>query len=192
MTFFNLDFEDLLACQLVNKASNLIVENPMFWLKKWRFNRGLSKNNQEDWIKALQLTKNTNLETNVILYIKKVIKIGHIVDVPCYIEDDVVKKATASSFEEAWEQKDAGVLQILAPLTKKFNTLKFKFAYGYGYGNINIVKVLAPLIENPNAPPPLGRTPIHWAAYYGHLDVIKFVAPLTENPNAPYYTHYVL
>ena len=65
----------------------------MFWLKKWRFNRGLSKKNQKDWIKALQMTKNTNIE-RVVLYIQKVIKIGHFVDVPCYIDDQSVKKST--------------------------------------------------------------------------------------------------
>ena len=120
LIFFNLDFENLVACQLVNKASNGILKNPMFWLKKWRFNRGLSKKNLEDWIKALQMTKNTNLGRNVVLYIKKVIKFDHFVDVPCYIDNDVMTKATEISFEEALEQKDAGVLQILAPMARNF------------------------------------------------------------------------
>ena len=74
LIFFNLDFENLVACQLVNKASNEILKNPIFWLEKWRVNQGLSKKNKEDWIKALQMTKNTNLERNVGLYLKKVIK----------------------------------------------------------------------------------------------------------------------
>ena len=60
--FFNLDFKDLMNCQLVNKSVKIILENSMFWLKKWRFNRGLSKINQNNWIKALQMTENTNLE----------------------------------------------------------------------------------------------------------------------------------
>ena len=71
----------------------ILKNHPMFWLKKWRFNRGLSKKNQKDWIKALQMTKNTNIE-RVVLYIQKVIKIGHFVDVPCYIDDQSVKKST--------------------------------------------------------------------------------------------------
>ena len=91
MIFFNLDFEDLTNCHSVNKAINRILKNPMFWLKKWRFNRGLSRKNQLDWIKALEMTKNTNLERNVVLYIQKVIKIGHFVDVPCYIDGEAMK-----------------------------------------------------------------------------------------------------
>ena len=30
MIFFNLDFEDLMNCQLINKSSKNILENPMF------------------------------------------------------------------------------------------------------------------------------------------------------------------
>ena len=50
-----------------------------------------------------------------------------------------------------------------------------------------LVKILAPLMVNPNAPDQDGCTPIYWAAYegQGHVDVIKFLAPLTENPNVP-------
>ena len=40
--FLNLDFADILACQLINKSCKEIVDNPMFWLKKWRL-RGLSE-----------------------------------------------------------------------------------------------------------------------------------------------------
>ena len=103
-----------MASQLVSKSSKTILKNPMFWIKKWRFNRGLSKTNQNNWIKALEMTENTNLEKNVALYIKKIIKIGHYVDIRCHIDNDAMVKATQISFEEALEQKNAGVLQILA------------------------------------------------------------------------------
>ena len=48
MIFFNLDFEDLMNCQLVNKAVRQILDQwidvkPMSWLNKWRSNRGLSE-----------------------------------------------------------------------------------------------------------------------------------------------------
>ena len=56
------------------------------------------------------------------MYIKKVLEIGHFVDVPCYIDTDAMKKATEITFEEALQQKDAGVLQILAPLSRNVNT----------------------------------------------------------------------
>ena len=116
----------------------------MFWLKKWSFNRGgLSKENQTDWIKALQMTKNTNLETNVVLYIQNIIKIGHFVD-----GDTPIHHAARE-------------------------------------GHLDVIKFLAPLTENPNAPDMYGDTPIHEAASFGNLDVIRFLAPLTENPNKP-------
>ena len=68
--FLNLDYEDLLACQLINNYCKGIIENPMFWLKKWRM-RGLSKKNEKDWAKVIQNTKdNPNEEIDALLYIK--------------------------------------------------------------------------------------------------------------------------
>ena len=143
LIFFNLDHKDLMNCQLVNKSTKQILENPMFWLKKWSFNLGLSKENQTDWIKAVQMTKNTNLETKVIRCIQQNIIIGHFVD-----GDTPIHHAARE-------------------------------------GHLDVIKFLAPLIENPNAPNIYGDTPIHEAASFGHLDVIRFLAPLTENPNKP-------
>ena len=189
--FFNLDFKDLMNCQLVNKSVNMILENSMFWLKKWRFNRGLSKINQNNWIKALQMTENTNLEKNVALYIKKVIKIGHFVDVPCYIDNDTVINANRISFEVALRQKNAGILQILAAITRNFNAPKATdlqdtpILNASEEGNIDVVKALAPLIENPNSPADKeGFTPILMAAVNEYLDIVRFLGSLTENPNA--------
>ena len=104
------------------------------------------------------MTKNTNLEKNVALYIKKIIKIGHFVDVPCYIDNDALIKATEISFEEALKQKNAGVLQILAPITRNFN-----------------------------APKPTGwqETPVHEASRQGNTDVVKALAPLIKQITHP-------
>ena len=192
---FNLDYEDLMNCQTVDKSIQQILETPMFWLKKWRYKRGLSRKNQLDWIKALQMTKNPNLRKNIVLYIQKVIKIGHFVDVPCYIDNDVTKKATEISFEEALQQKDAGVLQILAPMTRVFNTpdvnlhevLQLKTPWHnteFSY-LLDVIKVLAPLTENVNSQNEGKFTLIHCASLTGQLDIIKFLVPMIENPNAP-------
>ena len=48
-----------------------------------------------------------------------------------------------------------------------------------------MVKILAPLTDNPNAPRNDGKTPIYWAAYKGHTEIVKILAPLTNNPNVP-------
>ena len=52
-------------------------------------------------------------------------------------------------------------------------------------GHTEIVKILAPLTDNPNAPNNDGYTPIYWAALMGHTEIVKILAPLTDNPNAP-------
>ena len=48
-----------------------------------------------------------------------------------------------------------------------------------------IVKILAPLTANPNAPNNNGYTPIGAAVLFGHTEIVKILAPLTDNPNAP-------
>ena len=54
-----------------------------------------------------------------------------------------------------------------------------------------IIKILAPLVGNPNAPPDTdGITPIHAAAWEGHLEIIKILAPLTNDPNPPIYQNH--
>ena len=72
--FLNLDSEDLATCQFINKSCKQILSNPLFWIKKWRIFRGLSKKNQEVWTKAIQMSRGTNFEKNLLSYIKTVIK----------------------------------------------------------------------------------------------------------------------
>ena len=43
-----------------------------------------------------------------------------------------------------------------------------------------IVKILAPLTDNPNAQDKFGRTPINYAAQNGHTEIVKILAPLIE------------
>ena len=50
-------------------------------------------------------------------------------------------------------------------------------------GHTEIVKILAPLTDNPNAPDDNGNTPIHNAAFNGHTKIVNILAPLTDNPN---------
>ena len=86
--FWNLDLIKALEnCQQINQSSKMILQNPVFWLKKF-VQRGLSKKNQEDWMKAIQLVKNSNKEKCVLSYLKwkwrnKEIVQG-LVDLPCY------------------------------------------------------------------------------------------------------------
>ena len=52
------------------------------------------------------------------------------------------------------------------------------------YGHTEIVKILAPLTNNPNVPDKSGKTPIYYAVRYGYTEIVKILAPLTDNPNA--------
>ena len=42
-------------------------------------------------------------------------------------------------------------------------------------GYTEIVKILAPLTDNPNAQDEDGTTPIHWATFNGHKEIIKIL-----------------
>ena len=86
--------QDLQTCQYLNKSCWDILDNPMFWLRKLRTQGGLSEKSHNDWAKAIQWTRGTNIEDNVKLYLQKVIKNGHVVDVPCFIDADVVSQLT--------------------------------------------------------------------------------------------------
>ena len=57
------------ACQEINQSSKEIFETPFFWLKKF-VQRGLSKKNQEDWMKVIQSAKNSDKEKHLLLFFK--------------------------------------------------------------------------------------------------------------------------
>ena len=186
MILFNLDFEDLQKCQLLNKSLKDILEDSMFWLRKWKMQRGLSKENYDVWAKAIKLVKNTNTEANIKLYLEKIIENGHIVDIPCFIDSHAVEKSTQFTFERALEERELGILQILASIDYKPSECRVLYC-GIGQdlqhavfrGHLNIVRILAPITSNSNF-----ETLIHFAAMNGQVDVLKFLAPLTENPNS--------
>ena len=86
--FCNLNYENLELCRTVNQSCKKILNEPMFWLKKF-IRRGLSMKDQWEWTKAIQLTKHTNLEKNVLFYLKKSSKNERVVNLPCYINKKI-------------------------------------------------------------------------------------------------------
>ena len=82
--FLNLNYENLETCRLVNKSWKQILNNPMFWIKKF-IRRGLSKKNQVDWTAAIQIARNSGLEKNISRYLKQCSKNERVVNIPCYI-----------------------------------------------------------------------------------------------------------
>ena len=154
--FWNLDDEDLKICAWINQSCKQILTNPIFCLSKFEY---LSKKNRRDWLNVIQSFKNSDKGIAIIFYLKWNLK-KNIVDPPCYcspaVQDDFKKKI--------WES------------CKKQNSSK---------EDTEIVKILAPLTDNPNAKDNSGFTPISRAASNGQSEIVKILAPLTDNPNAP-------
>ena len=192
--FFNLDFHDLQACQLINKSSKEILDNPMFWLKKWKRIIGgiLSQKNDSDWKKAIQKIRgDTDLESNVRSYIKKIIQMGHFVDVPCFIDDSAIDKFyngySVQEVQEGFIENDDGFLQIRWKVFYdhflKTNEKYGLIHYSAGCNKANLIKIFAPLVKNPNYLNYYRQTPMGVAVANGDLDAVKSLVPFTTNAN---------
>ena len=185
--FWNLDFEELKLCAQINQSCKQILKNPIFCLKKFR---QLSKKNQTDWTNVIQGVKNSDKGIAIIFYLKWNFK-QRVVDLPCYstpaVQDYFWKRILKiCKKRERPSHKDNEIVNIMAPLTENPNASNADFHYWAAYRKYTeIVNYLALLTENPNAPDEDGRTPIYWAAHNGHTEFVKILAPLTDNPNAP-------
>ena len=211
--FLNLNYEDFKKCQIINKSAKNILGNSMFWIKKL-IQRGLSKNNQIIFIKAIQSVKNSDMEKSFLLFLKWNLKTEERVGFPL-VPGTPIHWAAYGGFTEvvkilvpltdnpsapneigksalnlAAENGHTEIVKILAPVTKNLNKPD-----GYGNtpiywaacnGHTEIVKILVPLTDHPNAAAnENGATPIYWAARFGHKEIVKILAPLTDNPNVP-------
>ena len=153
--FWNLDVEVLKICAQINQACEQILQNPIFCLKK--FER-LSKVNRKDWIKVIQSVKNSDEGIAIISYLQWNLKKG-VVDVPCYSSPAVQADFRKKIWECCIKQDSSDE-------------------------NTEIVKILAPLTDNPTAPNNFGCTPIHTAAFCGHTEIVKILVLLADNLNA--------
>ena len=133
--FWNLDVEDLKICAQINQSCKQILQNPIFCLSKFEH---LSKNNKEDWIKVIQSVENSDKGIAIISYLQWNLKKDALADLPCYsspaVQNDFRKRIREIC--EKTESSDA---------------------------DKEIVKILAPLTDNLNAPNNYGKTPIYWA-----------------------------
>ena len=64
--FLNISVEELKICSQINQYWKQILENPLFWLKKFN----LSKENHEHWIKVIQLVDNSDKGIAIISYLQ--------------------------------------------------------------------------------------------------------------------------
>ena len=93
--FNNLDYKGLEVYRNINQSSQQILENPMFWLKKFR---QLSKKNQKDWIKVIQSVNNSDKEKDIISYLQWKLKKDVKMDLPCYTNPS----AQADIWKKIW------------------------------------------------------------------------------------------
>ena len=193
--FLNLDGPTILICQEVNHAWNQILDNSKFWLKMWAKN-GLSKHNRLEWVLLIEAAKDDAcIDNEIKIHLKEMY-----LDV-CNVDKSPIFEAIIWGFSE-W-------IRILAPLLdnpnhpfqgnlnsyvyagKSFDgwtPIQLAVYHGFLFDfTPEIIKILAPLLEKPNATDPDGWTPINRAARAAkkeNVEIIQILAPLSENPNA--------
>ena len=86
--FLNLNSEDLKKCQLINKSTCQISDDPLFWMKKLIQN-GISEENEKDWFKSIQLEMNSEKKKYIATYLSWNLKKENFLDLPCYTKDVV-------------------------------------------------------------------------------------------------------
>ena len=208
--FLNLDVEDMKICKQINKSCKQIFKNPMFWLRKFRH---ISKESQTNWIHIIQSVKNSDYEKLIISYLQWNLKkeVELVDDLPCIwfnkfrrlpkenqkdwikvidSENNSVKEEAIMSYLQ-WNLKKETLVDLpcyTSPTVqddfrkKIFEISKNLHLY---LEDTKILKIIAPLMDNPNSPNASGSTPILFAALNGHTEIVKILAPLTSNPNAP-------
>ena len=131
-------------------------------------------------MEAIQLAKNTNFEESIVLYLKESSKHERLVDLQCFIDEDIIEKS--SYFIKIFGQYKAyenlkildlkvqdfvpGCIQTLAPIAKcqgKIDIFTEKVIKGLGHaaglgntnseierGHFKVISALVPLADNFN------------------------------------------
>ena len=86
--FWNLDVEELKNCAQINQSCKQILQNPFFCLRTFEC---LTKANQQNWIKAIQLVNNSDKGIAIISYLQWNLKKDALVDLLCYTNPAVQK-----------------------------------------------------------------------------------------------------
>ena len=126
--FLNLNYADLKKCQLINQSARQILENPMFWIKEL-IRKGLSKENQKDWIKENQAETNLEKRKHIAAYKNWNYSKKKFFDPPCY---------TKFVIQEYFRMKIGRICNA-----SRWNPPSNE--------ETDLVKILAPLRDNPNA-----------------------------------------
>ena len=176
---------------------------------------------------AIQLAKETDLKRNLQLYLKRSLWKAKLIDIPCYIDENILQKSSElikefgnlalnqlvyrkkSLILRKFENYTVGCIQALAAIQVdcySSGQLRFNWAIlnneAAAHGNLEIIKIVSPLMENPNSSWLLDIdmddsdmdnsdddnnainimfTPIYTAILKGHLEIVKFLVPLSNN-----------
>ena len=147
-------FSNLEVCAMINQLSKQILENPIFWLKKF-VSRGMSKKNETEWAKAIKSAKKYNKKKQILSYMKwHLMTPQEKVDFPFRpISNSVVQKKFMKQIYEAVKDENTEIVRILAPLTKSNKASKNyehdSINLAISKGHTEIIKILAPLINLP-------------------------------------------
>ena len=110
--FGYLNVKDLENCQEINQSSKKILDNPMFWLRKFR---GLSKENRNDWTKVIQSVKNTERSDFIISYLKWNLNKTNVMNLPCYtisaVQDEFMKNIKKSCMAKKSSDKNTEIVK---------------------------------------------------------------------------------
>ena len=203
LIFSCLNFKDLNSCQKVHPSWKRFLENPIFWLKKCT---GISKENRKMWLKILQDTKSSlKIQKNISLYLKRAaaLKNNSIIDIPCYISENDIKKLenientdmTRSAFADFLSNRKRkcntknlksefmgpGIIQAWI---SSYENLSFFVQKAVLNGRFDIVTALIPFISpeivSKVTTESIGTyfTPIQTAILYKQLKIIQALIPL--------------
>ena len=175
----HLNFQALEACEQIffPEFGNFLQKLSKSFLMKFAL-RGMSEKQQIDWKSAIEITKGTKNNMEIVFvfsYLKKCFKNENVSDLHCYMDEEFFQRSARMIMgknltnENFYSNKDGWT-----PIHR-----------AVANGDLEMVKILAPLIDNPNAPDRYGETPIYFAVSEGYTEIVRILSPLAENPNAP-------
>jgi len=134
-----------------------ILRNPWFWFRRMEHYAKLSEEHQKEWKDFCEKLSKLNLTKDIIPPLNYIYS---------KLEDSVKLNETYWNAIRLTENSSVDG------------------SAGYK-SSVEIVRIMAPLIGNPNVANKCGESPLHHAIYWGHTEIVKILAPLIDNPNAP-------
>ena len=192
--FGNLTIEDLFHCQLVCKAWNLVLTNPMFWLKKLK-NLGQSKEITQKWMELIQRSNELQLHKEAISKCLKAIFVS--IDtrnkrfqlnkppIPIAIQFGVVE--VLELLAEVNEDFNQQILESLESIVgfqsdQRKPPLHYVIQDKNHKNKLELLKYLVFKFKcNPNLKDCHQKTALHLAIEKRWIEAVKILVPLTDD-----------